>query len=83
LFVLLQNTFDGPRGPSVDKPEYTWEEIFCAIEDYEKWIENSYKDFSIKKDYSFEHLAEQLLANGEITKSRCKLHIVALSNSIH
>jgi len=82
LYKLLSGIFDMPRSPTGKKEQYSWSDIFNAIDDFESWLLSTKTDFSIKKEYSNEHIAEQVFINNDFTKLTCKYHIIAISNSI-
>ena len=82
LYLLLNKIFDMPRSPTGEREKYNYEDIFVGIEDFEQWLLSLKKDFSIKKEYTNEHIAEQILIYNEISKQTCKYHILAIEKSI-
>ena len=82
LYLLLSKIFDIHTSPTGEREEYSYEDIFVGIEDFEQWILSLKKDFSIKKKYSNEHIAEHILVYNEISKQTCKYHILAIDKSI-
>jgi len=82
LYLLLSKIFDMPRSLTGKKEKYNYEDIFVGIEDFEQWLLSLKKEFSIKKKYTNEHLAEHILIYNKISKQTCKYHILAIEKSI-
>jgi len=81
LYQFLRNIFDMPN-PFGEQEEYTWEDILSKLATYKIWITTLITDFSIKKQYTDEHIAEHIFCNHNISKTICKYHIVAIKQCI-
>ena len=81
LYQFLHEIFDMPN-PFGEQKEYTWDDIFLKLTTYKDWITTLATDFSIKNQYSDEHIAEHIFCNQNISKTICKYHIVAIKQCI-
>ena len=63
--------------------EYSLKEVIGSTKEYQKWILTLKKDFSITKNYTLEHIAEQIFSESSFDKNRCKMHILAIEFSIN
>ena len=63
--------------------EYSLKEVISSTKKYQKWILTLKKDFSITKNYTLEHIAEQIFSESSFDKNRCKMHILAIEFSIN
>lgn len=82
LYMLLSRIFDLPPSPTGERYEYTWENIFDAIDSFEEWLISVKKEFLIKKNYSNIHIAEQIFSKNEFTHHTCKYHIILIHQSV-
>jgi len=79
--IILRELFDSLLNKDIEK-RYTLKDIIDAIPKYQDYIKKLKKDFGIKKDYSIEHIAEQIFNDDNIDENKCKMHILAMKIAV-
>lgn len=82
LYSLLSKIFDTHPSPTGEREAYIWQDVFDGIQEFEEWLLSLKKDFKITKEYSNEHIIEQILIYDTFSKQICKCHILAIQKSI-
>jgi hypothetical protein len=82
IYDLLSSIFNNHQSLDSNEEKFTWGDIINSLEQYIEWLNDVGKEFGLKKDYTNEHLAEQLFSYTEFNKQQCKYHIYALSKYI-
>lgn len=60
----------------------SWELILESLELYEKWVLDTICSFSGRRNYSDEHVAQQIFSVVQISKSMAKIHVIAIHECI-
>jgi hypothetical protein len=68
---------------SEDLNKFKLKEVISSIKEYQKWVQALKKDFSITKNYTLEHIAEQIFSESSFDRNICKMHILAIEFSIN
>lgn len=80
--IILRNLFNDLMPLESIEEKIPLSKVIEQIKEYQKWIFELKKEFGIKKNYSMEHIAEQIFSKKIFDKNMCKMHILTMEIAI-